>query len=276
MNKKWTAALSAGLLAGAVVMAGCGNDSATTDKKANAEQITLKVGASPVPHAEVLNNVKDALAKEGIKLEVVEFSDYIQPNMALSDKELDANYFQHKPYLDNFISEHQLKLVSAGAVHIEPMGIYSHSVKDLAAVPQGSKVAIPNDPTNGGRALLLLQEAGLIKLNPDAGITATVVDITDNPKQLAFSELEAAQVPRSLDDVALAVVNTNYAIEAGLTPSKDALQIESKESPYVNIVAVRQGDENRPEIQKLMKALQSQATKDFLEKKYNGAIFPAF
>lgn len=257
-------------------MAGCGNDAATGDKNAAEGQVTLKVGASPVPHAEVLNNVKDALAKEGIKLEVVEFSDYIQPNMALSDKELDANYFQHKPYLDNFISEHQLKLVSVGAVHIEPMGIYSHSVTDLAAVPQGSKVAIPNDPTNCGRALLLLQEAGLIKLNPNAGIMATVADITDNPKQLAFSELEAAQVPRSLDDVALAVINTNFAIEAGLTPSQDALQIESKESPYVNIVVVRQGDENRPEIQKLMKALQSQSTKDFLEKKYNGAIFPAF
>jgi len=276
MNNKWTVALGTGLLAGAIVMAGCGNDAATADKKADGNQVTLKVGASPVPHAEVLNNVKDALAKDGIKLEVVEFSDYIQPNMALSDKELDANYFQHKPYLDNFISEHQLKLVSVGAVHIEPMGIYSHSVKELAAVPQGGKVAIPNDPTNGGRALLLLQEAGLIKLNPDAGIMATVADITDNPKQLTFSELEAAQVPRSLDDVALAVINTNFAMEAGLVPSKDALQIESKDSPYVNIVVVRQGDENRPEIQKLMKALQSESTKTFLEKKYNGAIFPAF
>lgn len=276
MNKKWTASLSVGLLAGALVMAGCGNNSTGTDKSAADGQITLKVGASPVPHAEILNNVKDTLAKEGIKLEIVEFSDYIQPNMALNDKELDANYFQHKPYLDNFISEHHLKLVSVGAVHIEPMGIYSHSVKDLAAIPQGGKVAIPSDPTNGGRALLILQEAGLIKLNPDAGITATVADITDNPKQLTFSELEAAQVPRALDDVAIAVINTNFAIEAGLTPSKDALQIESKESPYVNIVVVRQGDENRPEIQKLMKALQSESTKTFLEKKYHGAIFPAF
>lgn len=272
--KKWFTLAGIGALACALILGGCGSSDPKPAQKADA--VTIKVGASPVPHAEILKNIKDKLAKEGVNMEIIEFTDYIQPNLALKDKELDANYFQHVPYLENFSKEHNLKLVSLGGVHIEPMGIYSHHVKDLKDLPKDAKVAIPNDPTNGGRALLLLQNAGLLKLDPAAGILANVTNIVENPKNLQFSELEAAQLPRSLDDVDIAVINTNYAIEAGLNPEKDALALEAKDSPYVNIVAIREGDENRPELKKLINALQSEATKKFIEEKYKGAIISAF
>ena len=226
-----------------------------------------------------LEQAKPLLEKEGIELKVVEFTDYVKPNMALNDKELDANFFQHVPYLEKFISEHKMDLVSAGKVHVEPMGVYSKTItdKDLnAALPNGSKVAIPNDPSNGGRALILLQKAGLITLKDPNNIYATKADIASNPKNLEFVELEAAQLPRSLDDVAIAVINTNYALEAGLDPLKGALYLEDKDSPYANIVAVRKGDENRPEIQKLMKPYNLLKLKNFIEDKYKGAILPAF
>ena len=221
--------------------------------------------------------VKPLLAKQNIDLQIVEFSDYVQPNLALNDKELDANFFQHEPYLDNFISEHkELKLKNAGGVHIEPMGIYSKKIKELTALPDGASIAIPNDPTNGGRSLLLLEKAGLLKLREGAGVKATVQDIADNPKNLKFQEVEAAQVPRTLDDVDAAVINTNFAMQVNLVPTKDALFMEDKTSPYVNIVAVREGDEKRPEIEALMKALTSKEVKDFIDSKYKGAIVPAF
>ena len=178
--------------------------------------------------------------------------------------------------MDKFNSEHGTKLVSAGKVHVEPMGVYSHKIKDLKDVPQGGKVAIPNDPSNGGRALLILQSAGLITLKDGGNIASTVQDIVGNDKNLQFLELEAAQVPRSLDDVDIAVINTNFAMEAGLNPLKDALFLESKDSPYANILAIRAGDESRPEIQKLIKALQSPEVKKFIEDKYQGAILPSF
>ena len=261
--KKWYSLAGVGVMACALVIAGCGSDKQSEKAAAPAPSVTIKVGASPVPHAEILGNVKEALAKEGINLQVIEFTDYVQPNLALNDKELDANFFQHQPYLDNFNSEHNLKLVSAGAVHLEPMGVYSSKLKDLSGLPDGAKVAIP-------------KAAGLIDLQKNAGITATVTDIIANPKGLSFSELEAAQLPRAINDVDIAVINTNYAIDAGMNPMTDALYLESKDSPYANIVAIRDGDQKRPEIEKLMKALQSESTKKFISDKYKGAIISAF
>ena len=271
--KKLLVALLA-LVSLAVVAAGCGGD----DKKAASEvkKVTLKVGATAVPHAEILNDIKPALAKEGVDLQIIEFSDYVKPNLALNDKELDANFFQHEPYLGTFVSERKLALVSAGKVHIEPMGIYSKTIKNLQDIPNGAKIAIPNDPSNGGRALALLESAKLLKLKDGVGVKATVGDITKNDKKLQIVEIEAALLPRSMDDTDLSVINSNFAMEAKLNPVKDSLFTEPKESPYANIVAVRKGDESRPEIQKLMKALQSPEVKKFIEEKYKGAVVPAF
>lgn len=266
-------------LAVSLLVVGCGDTSKnTTDNKqaANSSTIKIKVGATAIPHAEILNFVKPLLADEGVDLEVVEMADYVRPNLAVSDKELDANYFQHIPYLEEFAKEHNLDLAIASKIHIEPMGIYSQKVKSLDEIKNGDTVAIPNDPTNGGRALLLLEKAKLITLKPDAGITATIQDIVENPNNLIFKELEAPQLPRSFEDVTLAVINTNYALDANLNPTKDALLIEQADSPYVNILVVRKGDENRPEIEKLAKVLTSPEVKQFIEEKYQGAIIPAF
>jgi len=270
-----------GLLLATFTLAGCGGDNkpaaSTSSSSGSSAKTVLKVGATPVPHAEILEIVKPILAKQGIDLQVIEFSDYVQPNLALNDKELDANFFQHEPYLDNFTAEHtDVKLVSAGGVHIEPMGIYSKKIKALNELKDGASIAIPNDPTNGGRSLLLLEKAGLLKLREGAGVKATVQDITSNPKNLKFQEVEAAQVPRTLDDVDAAVINTNFAMQVNLVPTKDALFMEDNTSPYVNIVAVRAGDQDRPEIQALMKALKSDEVKNFINEKYKGAIVPAF
>ena len=236
----------------------------------------LKVGATPVPHAEVLNAVKDKLAKEGINLEVVDFTDYVTPNLALADGELDANYFQHKPYLDKFCEEKGLKLAVAGGVHVEPIGIFSEKIKSINDIPNKATVAIPNDPSNGGRALILLHNAGIITLNDPTNLYATEFDVVKNPKKLKFKTLEAAQLPRVLKDVDFAVINGNYALEAGLSPTEDALLLEGKESPYTNIVAVRAGDEKREEIVKLMEALNSPEVADFINNTYKGGVVPAF
>lgn len=252
----------------------CGNDQKPADDKKAAA--TLKVGATAVPHAEILNQVKPLLAKENVNLVVVEMNDYVRPNMAVADKELDANFFQHVPYLEKFNADRKLTLTKVNAVHVEPMGIYSSKIKNLKDIPDKAVVAIPNDPTNGGRALILLAKAGVIKLKDNAGIAATKQDIAENPKNLDIKELEAPQLPRSLSDVTIAVINTNYALDAKLNPTKDALFIEDKNSPYVNVLVVRQGDEKRPEIQKLAKALNSEDVKKFIADKYKGAIVPAF
>ncbi len=265
-----------------LALAGCGSDNASSgssDSSAAAtssEKTVLKVGATAVPHAEILEQIKPELAKEGIDLQIVPFNDYVQPNLALNDGELDANYFQHQPYLDEFTKEHSVKLVSAGGVHIEPMGVYSKKVKSLDNLADGASIAIPNDPTNGGRALLLLAKAGVITLKDNNDIKATVQDITANPKNIKFQEVEAAQLPRVLDDVDAAVINTNYAMQANLVPSKDALIMEDSTSPYVNIVAVREGDQDKPAIKKLMAALHSDAVKKFIEEKYKGEVVPTF
>ena len=259
----------------AVVAAGCGGGDKKADNGAD-KKVTLKVGATAVPHAEILNQIKGTLAKEGVDLQIIEFSDYVKPNLALNDKELDANFFQHEPYLDTFVSERKMNLVSAGKVHIEPMGIYSKKIKSLNDIPEGAKIAIPNDPSNGGRALALLQSAKLLKLKDGVGVKATVGDIVGNDKKLKIVEIEAALLPRSMDDTDLSVINSNFAMEAKLNPVKDSLFTEPKESPYANIVAVRKGDENRPEIQKLMNALRSPEVKKFIEDKYKGAVVAAF
>lgn len=249
------------------LITGCTDDAAQSG--------ILKVGASPVPHADILKAAQPMLAKEGVKLEVIEFTDYVQPNMALADKELDANFFQHKPYLDNFAAERKLQLESLVAVHIEPMGVYSKKVKDIKTIADAAKVAIPNDPTNGGRALKILSDAGFFKLKDSVGVNGTPADIVDNPKQIQIIEMEAAVLPRALDDVDFAVINSNYALGVNLNPMKDALYMESKDSPYANIVAVRKGDK-RDELQKLAKALTSPEMRKFIEDKYQGAVVPAF
>ncbi len=260
------------LLSLGLLVAGCG----TKPTSAPAGKTVLKVGATAVPHAEILQVVKPMLEKEGIDLQIVEMSDYVRPNVAVAEKELDANFFQHIPYLTKFSTERNLALTYTAAVHIEPMGVYSKKIKNLNDLTSGAQIAIPNDPTNGGRALALLAKAGIIKLKDGVGINATVKDIVENPKNLKISELEAPQLPRALDDVAAAVINTNYALEAKLVPTKDALILEQKDSPYVNVLAVRKGDENRPEIQKLTKALNSEEVRKFINEKYQGAVVPAF
>ncbi len=256
-----------------LAFAGCGADKAAAPADGKA---VVKVGATPVPHAEILNIVKPMLEKEGVVVEIVEMTDYVQPNMAVADKELDANFFQHKPYLDKFCSERNLKLTSVAPIHIEPMGVYSKKVKALSELADGAEIAIPNDPTNGGRALLLLAKQGVITLKEGVTITASVADITSNPKNLVITELEAPQLPRVLDDVAIAVINTNFAMEADLVPMRDAIAMEDKDSPYANILVVRTGDETRPEIQKLVKALTSAEVKKFIEEKYKGSIAATF
>ena len=228
-----------------------------------------------MPHADILKAAEPLLAKEGVKLEIIEFTDYVQPNMALADKELDANFFQHKPYLDNFCKERKLNLVSLVAVHIEPMGVYSKKMKDVKSFAEGAKVAIPNDPTNGGRALKILADAGFFKLKEGVGVSGTPADIIDNPKKVQVVEMEAAVLPRALEDVDYAVINSNYALGVNLNPVKDALFMEGKDSPYANIVAVRANDK-RPELQKLAKALTSPEVKKFIEEKYQGAVVTAF
>jgi D-methionine transport system substrate-binding protein len=263
-----------GILSLGLLVSGCGQKEAPAAPAA--KTTVLKVGATPVPHAEILNVVKPILAKEGIDLQIVEFTDYVKPNIAVAEKELDANFFQHIPYLNKFSTERNLALTYTTAVHIEPMGIYSKKIKNLNELTTGAKVAIPNDPTNGGRALAILEKAGLIKLKDGVGVSATVSDIVTNSKNIQISELEAPQLPRVLEDVTIAVINTNYALEAKLVPTKDALFLEPKDSPYANILTIRKGDENRPEIQKLTKALTSDEVKKFINEKYQGAVIPAF
>lgn len=237
---------------------------------ANAAENEIIVGATPVPHAEILNFIKPALEKQGYKLVVKEFNDYVQPNLATDSKELDANFFQHIPYLDEFNNVRKTKLVNAGAVHIEPMAVYSKKYKNIKDVKAGATVAVPNDPTNESRALDIIANAGLVSFKNVP--LKTPVDIVKNPLKLKFKELKAAQVPRALDEVDLAIINSNYALGANLNPSKDSIFIESKNSPYVNIVVVKQGNENSAKIKALVKALQSDEVKKFIDEKYKGSV----
>lgn len=236
----------------------------------------LKVGATPVPHAELLNLVKEDLKTEGVDLKVVEFTDYVTPNLALAEGELDANFFQHFPYLEKFSNERGLNLVSAGKIHVEPLGVFSQKIKDIKDLPNKATIAIPSDPSNGGRALILLHNNGIIKLNDPTNLYVTEFDIVENPKKLKFKPIEAAQLPRVLPDVEAAVINGNYALEAGFSPVEDSLLLEGAESPYANIIAVKSGDESKEDIQKLLKALQSKKVSDYIGANYKGGVVPAF
>ena len=236
----------------------------------------LVVAATPIPHAEILELIKPTLAKEGVDLEIKVFTDYVQPNVQVAEKRLDANYFQTKPYLDNFNKGKGTNLVTVTGVHVEPFGGYSKKYKSIDELPDGATVAIPNEGSNSGRALLLLQKAGVIKLKDPSNALATPRDIAENPKHLKFKELESALLPRVLDQVDLDLINTNYALEAGLNPAKDALIIEGADSPYVNYLVARPDNKDSDAIQKLSKALTSPEVKAFIEKKYNGAVVPAF
>ncbi|MBR8462815.1 MetQ/NlpA family ABC transporter substrate-binding protein [Campylobacter sp. faydin G-24] len=235
---------------------------------------TIVVGATPVPHAEILEVIKPILAKDGYTLEIKEFNDYSIPNLATDDGELDANFFQHLPYLNEFNKNKGTKLIKSVGVHLEPMGVYSKKIKSINELKNGDSVAIPNDPTNESRALDVLATAGLIKLNDNP--LKTPLDIVENSKNLKFSEIETAQLPRTLDDVTIAIINTNYALNASLNPTKDALVLESKDSPYVNYVVVKVGNEDSAKIKALSKAITSDEVKEFINKKYEGAILPAF
>lgn len=236
----------------------------------------LRVGATPVPHSEILEIIKEELKKENIELKIVEFTDYIKPNLALAEGEIEANFFQHLPYMESFAKDRKLDIVSLGSVHVEPLGLYSSKLTSIDDFKKGDIIAIPNDPTNQGRALIFLQANGVIKLKANSGLQATEIDIIENPKGLVFRPLEAAQLPRVLGDVSGAIINGNYALEAGLVPTKDALIIEDKNSPYANIVAVRKGEEDSPKLKALLKALQSQKVKDYIENNYKGGVVPAF
>ncbi|PKU25494.1 MetQ/NlpA family ABC transporter substrate-binding protein [Telmatospirillum siberiense] len=241
-----------------------------------AQAETIKVGATGGPHAEILEQVKALAAKDGLDIKIIEFDDYQLPNAALVNGDLDANSFQHQPFLDAQVQDRGYPLTSIAKTVIFPIGIYSKKIKSLADLKEGDKVAIPNDPTNGGRVLLLLQANGLLTLRPDAGIKASPLDIVGNPKKLKIVELPAAQLPRSLDDVTAAAINTNYAIEVGLKPDRDALVLEKTDSPYANIIAVRTADKDKPALIKLVKFYQSAEIKAFIKERFGSAVIPAF
>ena len=266
-----------GLLATALVA--CGNNSAkseSTTEAAKAEDKTIKVVASPAPHAEILEAAKPILEKEGYKLEINIVNDYVTPNNIVYGGDADANYFQHTPYLDKFNKEHNQDLVSVGNVHIEPMAIYSKKYKSFKDIKDGAKIAIPSDSTNEGRALILLHSNRVIKLKDPKNLLATPNDIISNPKKIKFQELDAALLPRTLDSVDGAIITANYALQAGFVPSKDALLLEDKNSPYVNVLAVKKENLNNPDIKKLAKALTSEKAKKFINENYKGAVVPAF
>ena len=258
------------LLAAAAVLAlaACG--------KPATDESRLVVAATAVPHAEILQVVKPILEKQGVTLDVRVFNDYVQPNDQLVQKQVDANYFQTEPYLDAYNRDRKTQLVTVVGVHIEPFGAYSRRVKSLAELPAGADVVIPNDPSNNSRALILLDKAGVIKLKDPTNALSTQRDIVDNPKQLKFRELDSAMLPRVLDQVDLALINTNYALDAGLNPTRDALVIESSDSPYVNFLVARPDNKDDPRVQKLARALTGPEVKAFIESKYQGAVLPAF
>ena len=279
-------ALAVGLLAGcgggtgtSQTPAGNSESPAASTETGSLEGTTLKVGATPAPHAEILEVVKDILAEQGITLDIVQYNDYVQPNNAVEDGSLDANYFQHITYMNDFNDQNGTHLVSAAEVHYEPMSLYAGKVSSLDELPDGALIGVPNDATNEARALLVLQQEGLITLRDGAGITATINDIVDNPKNLQFSEMEAAQLPLRLADLDMAVINGNYAIDAGLSMD-DALATESADGEaaqaYVNVLAVKEGREDDPAIQALAAALCSDEVKTYIEENYNGAVVAVF
>lgn len=272
MKKIFTLLLALTLLTSLVA---CNNATNNTETKTDDDNKII-IGVSPVPHAEISEALKDEFAKEGIEVEVKVFDDYVQPNLALDQGYIDANFFQHIPYLENFSKERGLNLVSLGSVHIEPMGLYSDKIKSLDELKDGDEVLIPSDPSNGRRALLLFEKNGLITLKDDTKEDITEKDIDQNTKNLKFTPIEAANIPNVYKDAALAAINTNFALGAGLNPSADAIALEDKDSPYANVIAVRKGEETKDKFQKLIKVFQSEACKKFIEDTYKGEIYPAF
>ena len=277
-HKKLAAALLAGLLA--VSVTACGNsDDSSASPSAGGETTTITVGASPAPHAEILEVAKDILAEQGITLEIQQFTDYVMPNNAVEDGSIDANYFQHITYMNDFNEENGTHLVSVAEIHYEPFGLYAGKTDSLDALADGAQIGVPNDATNEARALLLLEQEGLITLAEDAGLTATVLDIVENPKNLEIVEMEAAQLPQRLADLDMAVINGNYAIDAGLSIA-DALAVEASDGEaaqaYANVVAVKEGNENNEAILALVDALQSDEVKSYIEETYSGAVVHLF
>ncbi len=279
MRKLWKKVFAV-VLAGTFItgaLTGCGAGK-NESKEKKTEKIV--VGASPSPHADILKQTKDILKDKGYELEIKEYSDYVQPNTALESGDLDANYFQHKPYLDQFNKEKKTNLVSAGVIHYEPFGIFPGKTKNLKDLKNGAEVAVPNDTTNEARALLLLEAQGLIKLKKGASLTATKKDIVQNKKNFKIQELEAAQIPRTLKDVDIAVINGNYALQAGLKVNKDALAVEDSKSvgakTYGNVVAVKKGNENSKKTKALIEALKSSQVKNYIQKHFNGSVVPLF
>ncbi len=250
-----------------ITLVGCGSS-----KKSEA----LKIGVSPIPHAEILNFIKDDLKENGVNIEIIEFTDYITPNIALASKEIDVNFFQHLPYLKTFSQEKKLDLVGLDGIFVAPIALYSKKIKNINELPLNATIAIPNDPTNGGRALILLHNAKLLTLKDINNLLATENDIISNPNQIKIKSLDAAQLPRILDDVDAAIINDTYALESGLTSAKDGLLVEGKESPYSNILAVRKGDEKNVKVIKLIEILKTEKVKKFINEKYKGSIIPTF
>ena len=239
-------------------------------------QDVIKVGVTAGPHAQIMEQVKKVAEKDGLKIQIVEFSDYVQPNAALSSGDLQANSYQHQPYLDAQIKDRGYKIVKVANTVNFPIGLYSKKVKKLQDLPQGAKFGIPNDPTNGGRVLLLLQDHGLIKLKPNADLKATPLDVVENPKKLRFVELDAAQLARSLDDLDASAINTNFAIAAGMNPKNDSIAMERADSPYVNILVTREADKNQPWVAKLVKAYRSETIRSFVNKQFEGSVLTDF
>ncbi len=263
-----------GILVGIFVLTVWSSIMSAPEKTKASNEIT--VGVTAGPHEEVMEFVAKEAEKQGLTVKIVTFGDYVQPNIALAEKELDLNSFQHQPFLDNVVKEKGYKLVSRGKTYLAPMAIYSKSQKNVADVPQGAIVGIPNDPTNGARALAVLAQANLITLKEGVGIGATVADIVSNPKQLVIKELEAAQLVHSLNDVSLAVINPNYALEAGLNPKTDALFLETNASPYSNVIAARAEDRDNENYKKLVSIYQSEAVKQFILEHFKGTLVPTF
>lgn len=272
LKRLWSVGVVA--VAFSLLVTGCGGEQASKTKVETPQEI--KIGVTAGPHAEIMEVVQKEAEKQGLKIKLVEFSDFIQPNVALVNKELDANEYQHKPFLDSMNQERGYTLTAIGKTVILPMAVYSNKYKNLKEVPAGSTITIPNDPTNGGRALLLLQQNKLIKLKADAGIKATAADIIENLKNYKIVELEAAQIPRSLADTDLACVNTNYALTVGLNPIKDSLAVEDKESPYSGVLVVRAEDKDNLVYKKVLAIIQSEPVRKFINEKYQGSILPSF
>lgn len=275
--KKFAILLSIILLFG--ILAACGNSdsskaSAEGEKKLNSKK--LVIGATAGPHEQILEKVKEVAAKDGLEIQLKVFSDYIMPNTALDEGQLDANSYQHKPFLDQFNKDHKTKLVEVGKTILNPMGVYSNSFKSIKDLPKGAKVGLPNDPTNESRALAVFEEAGLIKIKKDKKATATIYDIEENKKNIEFIELDAAQIPKQLSELDAAAINTNFALAAGINPKKDSILLESTNSPYVNYIVVREENKNDPTIKKFVKAYQSEEVKKFIEKKFGGSVIPSW